>query len=145
MSKPGPNRWRQEAPHPHQAILDPTGKFLLLPDLGADLIRIYALDGTSVKPVAPLEAAPGSGPRHAVFFKTTTGKTIMYVIHELTNNVVGYDVTYPADGASMAFAPLVNVSTHGEGEKAANGATAAEIILSVSSPFLSPLDMFGSR
>ncbi|RWA03833.1 hypothetical protein EKO27_g11273, partial [Xylaria grammica] len=38
MTAPGPNP-RQNAPHPHAAHVDPTGKFLLVPDLGADLIR----------------------------------------------------------------------------------------------------------
>ncbi|KAK3054203.1 hypothetical protein LTR09_004981 [Extremus antarcticus] len=49
MSAPGPNSARQDAPHPHEVLTDPTGAYLLAPDLGADLIRIW-----------PINPAPGS-------------------------------------------------------------------------------------
>ena len=135
LAQPGPNRYRQVAPHPHEALTDPTGKFLLLPDLGADLVRVFALDPKTLefKAAEPLQSAPGSGPRHAAFFKTSAGKTLLYVIHELGNNIVAYDVAYGSNGASLSFSPLFNTSTHGDGEKAANGVTAAEITFSVSS------------
>lgn len=44
LSEPGPDPGRQEAPHPHEAILDPTGKYILVPDLGADLVRVFSFD-----------------------------------------------------------------------------------------------------
>lgn len=44
LAEPGPNPTRQDAPHPHEALLDPTGKYILVPDLGADLVRIFSYD-----------------------------------------------------------------------------------------------------
>jgi 6-phosphogluconolactonase (cycloisomerase 2 family) len=34
----------QEQSRPHEAILDPTGEFLVFPDLGADYIRVLHVD-----------------------------------------------------------------------------------------------------
>jgi 6-phosphogluconolactonase (cycloisomerase 2 family) len=49
LAKPGPNPARQEAPHPHEALLDPTGKYILVPDLGADLVRVFCYDEKTYK------------------------------------------------------------------------------------------------
>ncbi|KAK3353118.1 Lactonase, 7-bladed beta-propeller-domain-containing protein [Lasiosphaeria hispida] len=139
----GVNAERQEAPHPHQAILDPTGAFLVVPDLGSDFVRIFAIDKSTLKhtEVAPLVSAPGSGPRHAAFVKGTA-KTFLYVVHELSNTLVGYDVTYTADNSlgvkSLAFAQFWSSTTHGDNKTAAipTGTAAAEILLSPDSKFL---------
>jgi 6-phosphogluconolactonase len=62
---------RQQSPHPHGVTLDPSGRFVLAPDLGADRIFIYRIDPKSKTLTAaakPFEATPpGSGPRHLVF------------------------------------------------------------------------------
>lgn len=34
----------QNQARPHQAVLDPTGEFLVFPDLGADLLRVLKVD-----------------------------------------------------------------------------------------------------
>jgi 6-phosphogluconolactonase (cycloisomerase 2 family) len=34
----------QDQARPHHAILDPTGDFLVFPDLGADLLRVLRVD-----------------------------------------------------------------------------------------------------
>lgn len=70
LSAPGPNAARQDAPHEHEAILDPTGQYVLVPDLGADLVRVFSWDQTTLKlkQLDPLHATPGSGPRHAAFW-----------------------------------------------------------------------------
>ena len=44
---PGPNAARQSSPHPHQVILDPTGRFLVSPDLGSDVVHISAINATT--------------------------------------------------------------------------------------------------
>lgn len=66
----GPNR-RQQGPHAHAAVVDPTGRFVLVPDLGADRVFIYAVDGArktlSPAPLPFVALPPGSGPRHLVF------------------------------------------------------------------------------
>jgi 6-phosphogluconolactonase len=68
----GPVESRQEGPHAHQVMMDPAGKFLLVPDLGTDKVMNYAFDSETGQltpnPEQPyLEMPPGSGPRHLVF------------------------------------------------------------------------------
>ncbi|KAK0115651.1 hypothetical protein ONS95_000079 [Cadophora gregata] len=96
MNGRGPVPSRQDAPHPHHVFSDPTGAFLLAPDLGADLIRIYKIDSTSGKlNDCPSYVEPGgTGPRHGVFW----GKDVLYVANELANTVHAFAVTYPASG-----------------------------------------------
>jgi 6-phosphogluconolactonase (cycloisomerase 2 family) len=60
-----------DAPHAHQAITDPSGRFVLVSDLGTDRIYVYRFDKTAGKlsPNDPpfYQAAPGTGPRHLSF------------------------------------------------------------------------------
>ncbi|KAG4442887.1 hypothetical protein IFR05_001591 [Cadophora sp. M221] len=96
MNGKGPIPSRQDAPHPHHVFPDPTGAFLLAPDLGADQIRIYKIDSTSGKLTdCPSYIEPGgTGPRHGVFW----GKDVLYVGNELANTVHVFAVSYPASG-----------------------------------------------
>ena len=129
----GPNPSRQDAPHPHEAIVDPSGQYLLVPDLGADLVRIFSINQTSLEwtAVEPLEADPGSGPRHIAWLVTEEKKTFMYLVSELANNITGYEVTYNCND-TLGFEKIYQSSTHGAGKTAPSGAGAAEIVLSVS-------------
>ena len=142
LDEPGPNPGRQDAPHPHQAVLDPTGSFILVPDLGADLVRVFAVgDDISVEVMEPLAVEPGSGPRHVVFVEGKGEGTVMYLISELSNTISGYEVGYPESG--IEFEETFVIPTHGEGEEVPEGAAAAEILVSVRLP--SPLDVFDSK
>ncbi|KAK3379877.1 Lactonase, 7-bladed beta-propeller-domain-containing protein [Lasiosphaeria ovina] len=136
LPHPGINPSRQEKPHPHQAILDPSGKFLLVPDLGSDLVRVFALNVTTLryKQLDPLVSAPGSGPRHGAFL-VSGNNVFLYIVHELANTIVGYTVNYTTEG--LAFAQVYISNTHGLGETPAiSGATAGEIAISPDSRFL---------
>jgi 6-phosphogluconolactonase len=67
----GPDADRQEAPHAHRVTVAPNNRFLLVNDLGLDLIHIYTLDAASGN-LAPNEtpswtAPAGSGPRALLF------------------------------------------------------------------------------
>ncbi len=123
---------RQEVPHPHEAILDPTGQYLIVPDLGADLVRIFLVNQTTLKwtPVAPIVAAPGSGPRHAAFI-VTKDKTFLYLVSELANSITGYEVTYNKNN-TLSFAQFYLSSSHGLNTPAPASAKVAEILASVS-------------
>ncbi len=62
---------RQEAPHAHRVTVTPSNKFLLVNDLGLDVIHIYSLD-TATATITPNEtpewkAPAGSGPRALLF------------------------------------------------------------------------------
>ena len=130
LDEPGPNAERQEAPHLHQAVLDPTGSFIVVPDLGADLVRVFSagVDAT-VEPLEPLAVEPGSGPRHVVFTEGKGEGTVMYLVSELSNEVSGFEVAYPDGG--ITFEHKFTIPTHGEGQEVPEGASAAEILVSV--------------
>jgi len=119
LNQTGPVADRQEAPHEHEAILDPTGRYLLVPDLGADLVRVFSYDNAlKLQELNPLQAAPGDGPRHAAFYNpygvACEGcTTFLYVVNELGSTVKGYAVTYEADGGGLSFEQVYNSSTHG--------------------------------
>ncbi|PGH23407.1 hypothetical protein AJ80_02517 [Polytolypa hystricis UAMH7299] len=124
LTQPGTNPWRQEAPHPHHVVIDPTGSFLLLPDLGADLLRIYSIDKSSGQLTAcsDVATAPGSGPRHAAFWSSPESDTRVFVADELRNTVSGYTVTYANDCPSFelqqVLTPYENNATAPAGTKA---------------------------
>lgn len=130
MAGPGPDPSRQEAPHPHEVFLDPKGQFVLVPDLGADLVRVFAVDGLNLVSVDPLKAAPGSGPRHVEFLVSPEGKTFLYLIAELSNTITAYDVVY-GENKTLAFTEVYSGSTYGAGNTAPAGASGAEIWISV--------------
>jgi 6-phosphogluconolactonase len=89
----GPHR-RQKGPHAHGAVIDPSGRFVLAPDLGADRVFVYRFDAATrqLSPAASpfLSLPPGSGPRHLLF--ASDGKTA-FLLTELTAQVVvlGWD------------------------------------------------------
>ncbi|ORY64979.1 Lactonase, 7-bladed beta-propeller-domain-containing protein [Pseudomassariella vexata] len=136
LSQPGSNPSRQEASHPHEALLDPTGDYILVPDLGADLVRIFKVEegGLEWTSVDPLVTVPGTGPRHAAFLATDE-KTFMYLVGELANTITGYEVVYNSN-STLSFVELFAINTHGEGETVPKGTTAAEIELSPDEKFL---------
>ena len=139
LTKPGPNAERQEAPHEHEAVLDPTGEFLVVPDLGADLVRIFSFDTKTGELSAEkhLAVLPGSGPRHVVFYQpygvvSKTGTSFMFLVSELANTVTSFAVSYPSAGG-MKFKQVYNTTSYGD-LVVPDGNAAAEIAISVSFP-----------
>lgn len=138
MPAPGPVPGRQDAPHPHGVVIDPSGQFVLVPDLGADLVRIFRICPTTghLEEQLPLVVSPGSGPRHAVFWVPRKAGLIrpknvrFYLVTELDNSLRGYDVTYSNNG-TIVFSKFYEGSTYG-GSTPPAGSKAAEIAISVS-------------
>ena len=60
----------QSGPHAHSAVVDPSGKYVLVGDKGTDQIRVYAL-GASLEPVHEYQFPPETGPRHIAFDHAT--------------------------------------------------------------------------
>ncbi|WP_263573080.1 lactonase family protein [Roseateles oligotrophus] len=58
-----------DGPHAHMARLDPSGRYLLVSDLGLDLMISWRFDAQSGQLSTPqtFAASPGAGPRHFVF------------------------------------------------------------------------------
>jgi 6-phosphogluconolactonase len=82
---------RQASPHAHAAAIDPSGRYLLSADMGADRVFVHRFDPKSraLTPAdPPFDAAPpGTGPRHLVFHPN--GRFV-YVNTELTAEVRAY-------------------------------------------------------
>lgn len=114
---------------------------MVIPDLGADLLRWYyfveqsGAEVTSIKSAGSVAAVPGSGPRHGAFV-TRNQNTFFYSINELSNSISGYRVGYvngfppPLPNVTRIF----DISTHGVGGSVPKGTKAAEIQISVSRP-----------
>ncbi|THZ84624.1 3-carboxy-cis,cis-mucoante lactonizing enzyme [Aureobasidium pullulans] len=141
LTEPGPNAERQDAPHEHEAVLDPTGNFIVVPDLGADLIRIFSIDAGSGDLVVekPFAVLPGSGPRHVVFYQPygvvgTQATTFMFLVSELANTVTSFRVSYPKAGG-MGFKQVFETSTYGD-LVVPEGNAAAEIAVTPDNRFL---------
>lgn len=83
---------RQEAPHAHGVTFSPDGRFLAVPDLGTDEVRLYVVDRAASTlrphPGATLRITPGSGPRHAQF--SPDGRHL-YVLNELRSTITVAD------------------------------------------------------
>ena len=47
--EPGPDGKRQASSHPHDAVFDPSGRFIAVPDLGFDRIFVFRLDAATGK------------------------------------------------------------------------------------------------
>jgi 6-phosphogluconolactonase (cycloisomerase 2 family) len=121
----------------HQAVQDPTGNFMLFPDLGSDMIHVYKIDnctGTMVE-FGPLVSKKNSGPRHATFFRPSNSTdTFLFVVHELSNRIVSYKVDYIPNGG-LTFTIVTEVSTFGDREPSID-AKAAEIAVSPDNRFV---------
>lgn len=125
----GPNADRQEGPHAHSAVIDPTNRFVFVPDLGIDKVMSYRLDlenGKLIPNEVPfVELPPGSGPRHLTFHEN--GR-FAYLISELNSTItaLNYDAkqgtlsiihtvsTLPADFDGESHCAEVRVSPSGK-------------------------------
>ncbi|MFE2751935.1 lactonase family protein [Actinosynnema sp. NPDC059335] len=82
----GPDPDRQEGPHAHQVLPDPTGAFVLAVDLGTDSVHTYRLtDAGRLTPAGVARLHPGAGPRHLAFHPS--GKHA-YIANELDSTIV---------------------------------------------------------
>src|SRR5215469_7020184 len=89
--EPGPDRKQQASSHPHDAVFDPSGRFIAVPDKGLDRVFMFRLDAASGKltPNDPpfVTTRAGAGPRHIAFHPKVP---LAYVINELGSSVTTY-------------------------------------------------------
>ncbi len=96
----GPNAARQEAPHPHNVVFDPAGRFIAAADLGTDQVQTFRLQDGGLARVSAAPAAPGAGPRHIAF---ALDAKRLYVVNELnaTVTVYAYDAATGTIGKTL--------------------------------------------
>ncbi len=77
---------RQTAPFVHSIVPDPTNRFAIAADLGADKLVIYAMDleHGKLKEHAEVKVEPGAGPRHTIFHPN---QKYLYLINELNSTI----------------------------------------------------------
>lgn len=131
MSAPGPDPYRQDKPHPHSVFIDPTGRFLLSADLGADLVRIFSIDASTGQLTACPAAATGAGdgPRHGEFWEAPSGGLYLYIVNELAWTVTVWTVTTPpaAGGGCLGLSKIQSASTYPQGKTPPVGSKSAEL------------------
>jgi 6-phosphogluconolactonase len=113
----GPIADRQSAPHAHCIVADPSNRFALAADLGADRVFVYRLDANdnSIRHVEGGDAImrPGAGPRHIAFHPTLP---LVFVANELDSTVA----TLRFDAERGRLSPLDIGSTLPSGATATN-------------------------
>lgn len=87
----GPNQQRQTSPHAHGVVVDPSGRYVLAADLGADRIFVYGFDPATRQLVPAAQpfatSSPGAGPRHMTFHPNGQ---FLFLITEMAAEVVSY-------------------------------------------------------
>lgn len=109
----GPNLERQEHAHAHYAWAEPTGRFILLVDLGTDSLWTYRLDHSSgrLAEVAVGRSDPGAGPRHlrahrdgSLLVTGELGSSLMVFDYDAETGVTQWRSSVPATALAGAGA-----------------------------------------
>lgn len=129
----GPVTLRQDRSYMHQIQRDPTGQYLFGPDLGGDRIRVYTFDNTTLQVTeqAPLRTEAGVGPRHGVFWRSSSDILYFIFVGEISQKVYSYQITYSATGVTWSKVGEI-VGLGNDNEKPAGTAPQSAIVLSVS-------------
>ena len=127
------NPARQKAPHAHGIYTDPANRFVFVPDLGLDQVKIYRFDpekGT-LTPNDPAFASvsPGAGPRHFAF--DPKGR-FGFVINEMVCTMTAFRYE-PATGR---LSEIHTVSTLPEGVAVQPSYSTAEVFAHPNGRFL---------
>lgn len=121
----------------HQAVLDPTGRFFVVNDLGTDSLLVLDSAAADVRIVNRVRVPDGSGPRHGVFYPIgghdddDAPATHYMLLCEKRNRVIVFALKYTDE--KIEFAAVGSYSTFMSGDSSPeriSGAAAGEIALS---------------
>lgn len=119
-------------PNAHQLVVDPSNRFVFVPNLGADDVSQLVFDagaGTLVENAVPrVDVASGAGPRHLVFHPTAP---FAYLIDETDDTMV----SLAFDGSTGRLSPIQTLSTLPVGVSGADS-YCAEVAFGASGRFL---------
>ncbi|KAI8625626.1 putative isomerase YbhE [Xylariaceae sp. FL1651] len=118
----GPLGPGQAGHHPHQALLDPTRRFMIVPDLGGDQLLVLDTQDDKYEITSNVSLPAGSGPRHGGFI-VADNRTFYTVACEPSSMVVLYQLTYTDSG--LVLTHISTQSTYGALFPPANATSAA--------------------
>lgn len=98
--KTGSHPTRQDKDHPHAVEIDPSGRWVVVPDLGTDELKLLSVADGKLDLVAVERLGDAHGPRHVLWSTTSTGETLLYILNELGNSVSLYSFTPSTDPSS---------------------------------------------
>jgi len=110
--KAGSHPTRQDKDHPHAVELDPTGRWVIVPDLGTDELKLVSVGEGQLAVVGVERLADGDGPRHVLWATSGDGQALVYIINELANSVslYAFDEHKEAGATPQLRAVQTNVS-----------------------------------
>ncbi|CAE6409700.1 unnamed protein product [Rhizoctonia solani] len=110
----GPNVKEQSASRPHQARFDGFSRFLYIPNLGTDRVHVFRHKGAGqVEQLDDVVLPSGSGPRHLTFWPPIGPSLYMYLLNQLSNVIMVFDISTDARGAAPKL--VQTISTRGAG------------------------------
>ncbi|KAI0176132.1 putative isomerase YbhE [Hypoxylon sp. FL1284] len=126
LSVPGSPASGRKHHRPHQAVLDPTGRFFVIPNLTADRLLVLDAkdDAYEYTNLAPVPA--GVGPRHVAFLRSG-GETYLVMVAEFTNELFLFEARYAGD--TIMFAQIQRQSTYESPPPSPSSAKATEIVV----------------
>ncbi|MFL6351663.1 MAG: lactonase family protein [Bryobacteraceae bacterium] len=115
---------RQAGPHAHEVVISADNRFVYVPDLGLDEVRIYPVDPSQAKLAASdhqfAKVDPGSGPRHMAF---SPSAKFAYVLSELKSTIT----VFSHDSATGNLTSVQTVSTLPAGYSGENAPAEIEV------------------
>ncbi|KDN40501.1 hypothetical protein RSAG8_08121, partial [Rhizoctonia solani AG-8 WAC10335] len=111
---PGPNPTQQSSSRPHQARFDRSSTFMYVPNLGTDRLHVFRVKGSAqLEQLADVVLPIGTGPRHLDFWPPTGKSKYLYLLNQLSNTVMVFDISTPSLGAAPKL--IQTISTRGAG------------------------------
>lgn len=127
---PGPVVGRQDSPHPHEVLLDPTGAFFVVNDLATDSLLVIDSTKFDIQDRIPISPS-GAGPRHGSFFPLGSNEkaTHYFLACEIASLVKVFELDYT--NSSLKFTEVQSLSTFGADFPPANAtaASAGELVI----------------
>ncbi|KAG8771843.1 hypothetical protein FRC12_003368 [Ceratobasidium sp. 428] len=134
----GPNVKQQSASRPHQARFDGSSRFMYVPNLGTDRMHVFKVLGAgNLQQLDDVVLPSGSGPRHLAFWPLVGPSKYLYLVNQLSNTVMVFNISTKAQGAAPKL--LQEISTRGAGLPRSDpnsDINAAEVVVSPDDRFL---------
>ncbi|KAI1088862.1 putative isomerase YbhE [Rostrohypoxylon terebratum] len=118
--KPSPGRNHHR---PHQAVLDPSGRFFVVPNLSGDTLLFIDTANDLYEITSTLAVFTGFGPRRVEFVQFGE-KTLLVILGELSNQVLLYE----GSCESAVWTPAAQCDTYNGATKPAD-AKAGELVV----------------